>query len=158
MEEAYDALKELILKDVNARLPGFETEGVELPPLSGRAVCFGVVDPLKAAGETLCAIWPEEAALEDGYITGEGRASLSVTVSFYCRGALYEELMLRADRYAKCFLSCLGGNPSLGGKARDVRPTRVAYYPDCGTVERQAAGAEIELTLYMEDSLWRQQS
>ena len=151
MERSCNALRDFILKEVNARLREWEGDGVEMPPLDGRSCAVGVIDPLKTAGETLCAVLPIELACEAGYITGEARQTLSCAVAFWCRGAQYGELVARMGRYADCFLSCLEKDPSLGGRAMDARATKVGYDCDCGTADRQACACEIELEIRLEE-------
>lgn len=147
MEEAYKALKAFILSIVNAALPSYESEGVSLPLLTEETTRFGVVDPLKIAGETLCAILPESVEFDGGYISGEGTADYSVIVAFFCRQAAYPTLLARADRYARCFRECLKKDTALEGRAINSEIGRIEFDPDCGIADRQAAACEIEMTI-----------
>ena len=151
MERAFDALRRFILREVNAALPLYEDGRASLPLLSERTALFGVVDPLKAAGDTLCAIYPESLEELGGQVSGEGLASVSVTVTFLCRGAPHEELLRRACRYAACFRACVAADGSLGGAARDSSAKRVNFLPDCGVADRQAAASEIEMSITFEE-------
>ena len=151
MENACLALRSFLLKEVNAHLKEREGDGVRLPQIGEPSCVIGVIDPLKAAGDTLCAILPLELSAEDGYMTGEARQTLSATVAFWCRGAGYGELLRRMARYADCFLSCLEKDPSLGKRVLDARAVKVGYDCDCGAADRQACACEIELEIELEE-------
>lgn len=153
MERIFQALKAFILHDVNARLPGIEDSAARLPLLAEQAVCFGAVDPLKTAGDTLCAILPESLEMEDGCISGAVRATANVTVAFWCRGAGYKELVMRMARYLEGFVTCLTYNPSLGGAVRDCEIRRAEFDWDCGVADRQATAVLIELSIKIEEEL-----
>ena len=146
MLNACNALRSFILKDVNAALKRWQ-----LPQVSELACVIGVIDPLKMAGDTLCAVLPESLACDEGYITGDARGTLSCTVAFYCRGAGYAELIFRMGSYAACFLSCLERDPSLGKRVLDARALKVEYDCDCGVAERQAAACSIDIEIRLEE-------
>ena len=156
MESACLALRGFVLDEVNGALRRWEDDRVRLPQVPEPSCAVGVIDPLKAAGETLCAILPEELSCEAGYITGEARQTLSASVAFWCRGAAYWELVARMARYAQCFLSCLEKDPSLGGRVLDARALRVEYDCDCGAADRQAAACAIDMEIILEEGFgWR---
>ena len=151
MERVFQAIKGFVLKDVNAALPRFEDADTRLPPLTEQSVRFGAIDPLKTAGDTLCAVLPQSLDFEDGYVCGERRATAAVTVAFWCRGAKYEELASRMARYLECFAACLALNPSLGGRVRDCAATRAEFDWDCGVADRQATACLIDLSIRIEE-------
>ena len=153
MERAIKALREFILQDVNAALRRWEDAEVSLPPLDELTCRFGVIDALKQAGDTLCAILPEELTCDEGFICGEARQTASCTVAFWCRGARYEELLLRISRYAACLVSCMERNATLGGRVALARAIKVSYDCDCGVAERQAAACEITVEVRLEEDL-----
>ena len=153
MEKPCLALREFVLADVNGALPLYEGGGVAMPRIEEASCRLGVIDPLKVAGDTLCAILPVEYAPDRGYISGAARGSLNCTVAFWCRNAPYEELLARMSRYASCFASCLEGDCSLDGALLSAKIAKIGYDCDCGTAERQAAACEIELQITYEESL-----
>ena len=148
---ACNALRSFILREVNAALKRWQGKDTRLPQVSELACVIGVIDPLKMAGDTLCAVLPESLTCEEGYICGAARGTLSCTVAFYCRGVGYAELISRMGRYAACFLSCLEKDPSLGKRVLDARALKVEYDCDCGVAERQAAACTIDIEIRLEE-------
>ena len=153
MERVFRALRGFVLNDVNRALPQFEDDEARLPALTEQGVRFGAIDPVKTAGDILCSILPESLEMEDGYIAGGNRATAIVTVAFWCRGARYEELVMRAIRCLECFFACLAYNPSLGGAVRDCEIRRAEFDWDCGAADRQATAALIEISIKIEEDL-----
>lgn len=152
MERAYNALKKFILEKVNTRLSFYEDAETALPQVWHEDISFGTADSLKSAGATLCAIWPEALEAAGANIAGEDSLEAEVTVTFFCRGAEYDELLRRACRYAAAFRDALRLDYGLNCLAETAEIVRVRFYPDCGTAERQAAASEIEMTIRLTEA------
>lgn len=152
MERAFSALRRFILSNVNPALPFYEDAETAMPQVSDCDISFGTTDAMKGAGATLCSIWPESLDAGEGDIAGAALLEAQVTVTFFCRGAGYPEILRRACRYAACFRHELRRDWSLGGMASDSEIRSVRFYPDCGAAERQAAACEIEMTIALEEN------
>lgn len=110
-------------------------------------VLSGSIDLSRYEAKNLCLVIPEETEITDTDIGGGFERETKFTVSFLFRGGKHQELVQRMEQTAETFQKRILGDYSLGQNVTDIAPGRIKYFYDCGTVEKQATGLEIELTI-----------
>lgn len=150
MENLFNTIKSFILNDVNSLLPEYESEGVSLPLFTEKTVVFGSIDPLKNNQNSVCSVYPDTKEEKEEQIDGESTEENKITITFICRNASYEILMKRICRYASALKKALTTNYNMDNLIQNIAIGTEKYYPDCGTVEKQATAVEVELTIYTE--------
>lgn len=110
-------------------------------------VLTGSIDISRYEAKNLCLVIPEHTDITDTDIGGGFERETSFTVSFLFRGGKHTELVERMEQTAETLQKRILGDYSLGQNVTDITPGSIKYFYDCGTVERQATGLEIELTI-----------
>lgn len=146
MEQIAEALKDFIIEKLPEYLEEMESEGITLPALSENDVVIGVIDVSRYENDVICSILPETQNDEEGHIA-DYSISNGFTVSFLCQNADYDVLVRRMCRYAAALRKALLNDYTINGNADDVEIGERKFYPDCGTVENQMTGVEIEITI-----------
>lgn len=110
-------------------------------------ILIGSVDVSRHEAKTLCVIIPETAEITDTDIGGGYEQATAFTVSFLFRGGKHPELVKKMEETADIFQKAVLSGYSLGRNVTDIEPGKTRFFYDCGTVERQATGLDIELTI-----------
>lgn len=131
--ECAENLKKFIIKNFD----GFTEQNV----------LIGSLDFSRYESKNLCLIIPESAEITDTNIGRGFDCDTSFTVSFLFRGGKHTELVKKMEDVAEQFQKEILGDYSLGQNITDITPGKIKYFYDCGTVEKQATGLEIELTI-----------
>lgn len=118
-----------------------------LDGFSENNVIIGSVDLSRFPQKNLCVIVPETMEVVEQYIDGSFEAKTSFTLSFLFRGekyaALVEKMETRADEIQKLIMNSL----SLENAIISAELEKIEFYYDCGTVENQATGLDIKMTI-----------
>lgn len=131
--ESAKALKNLILKNFKI--------------FTDKTIAIGSIDPSRYDGNTnYCVIIPETSDIVETDLESFSTET-KFTVSMLFRGAKHSELVERMERMATQFQNLLFTDYSLGENVTDITPGQIKYFYDCGTVEKQATGLDIELTI-----------
>lgn len=110
-------------------------------------VTIGSVDPSRYDGNTnYCVIIPETSEIVETDLESFSTET-KFTVSMLFRGAKHSELVERMEEVATQFQNLLFTDYSLSENVTDITPGQIKYFYDCGTVEKQATGLDIELTI-----------
>lgn len=96
---------------------------------------------------SLCVIVPEKTTLSKSYVQGSFEISTSYTISFLFRNKTHSELIEQMENTAEVFLQKIQTNLTLNADVTDASFDGVEYYYDCGTVEKQATGLDIKMTI-----------
>ncbi len=131
--ECAESLKKFIIK----KLDGFTEQNV----------LVGSVDLSRYEQKNLCLILPEKSEIVDTNIGRGYDCNTTFTISFLFRGKSHSELVEKMEGMADSFQKLILGDYSLGSNVTDITPGEIKYYYDCGTVEKQATGLDIELTI-----------
>lgn len=143
-EETAEALKSLILNDMNAELPGLATDGVTLPAIAEKNIVLGTVDLSRYESPVVVSILPDKVEPIDGDLDGyRDKDKFVVTMIF--QKAAYSILVKRMFRYAKAFRLAMEKNPSMGGKIDDSGIDGVDFYPDTGDKNQTVTAFEAEV-------------
>lgn len=95
----------------------------------------------------VCVIIPESEQITDSDIGGGYEVEISFTVSMIFRNGKHFELVERMERTAEEFSRLVLSDYTLGGNVTDIIPGKTKFFYDCGAVEQQATGLDIELTI-----------
>lgn len=129
-----EALKKFIIANIN----GFTKDNIAI----------GSVDISRYnANLSLCVITPEKTELSKSYIQGSFEVSTSYTISFLFRGKTHSELVEQMESVADFFLQKVQTSLTLNAEVTNASFDSVEYYYDCGTVEKQATGLDIKMTI-----------
>ena len=109
-------------------------------------VVIGSVDLSRYEQNNLCVIIPETTQLEETDLTGYTQKT-RFTISMLFRNAKHNVLISTMEETANAFFKIILSDYSLGGSVTDIEPGDIKYFYDCGTVEKQATGLDIELTI-----------
>jgi hypothetical protein len=126
-------------------LKKFITENFKL--FTDKNVIIGSIDLSRYESKNLCVIIPEETSITDLELGGEIETQTSFTLSFLFRGEKHTELIERMETFANDFQVKVAGNYSFNKNVTDVSVGKIKYFYDCGTVEKQATGLDIEMTI-----------
>lgn len=96
---------------------------------------------------SLCVIAPEKTELSKSYIQGSFEVSTSYTISFLFRNKTHSELIEQMENVAEVFLQKVQTNLTLNAEVTNASFDGVEYFYDCGTVEKQATGLDIKMTI-----------
>lgn len=110
-------------------------------------VLVGSLDISRYELKNLCLVIPESTKITDTDIGRGFNCETKITVSFLFRGENHPALIKRMEETAEKFQREILGDYSLGTNVTDIEPGEITYFYDCGTVEKQATGLEIELTI-----------
>lgn len=114
---------------------------------NSKNVVTGSVDPSRYDENTnYCVIIPETTEITENNLDGYDTET-RFTISMLFRGAKHSELVSRMEDTAEAFQKLLFTEYSLGETVTDITPGQIKYFYDCGTVEKQATGLDIELTI-----------
>lgn len=152
MEQIAETLKTFLLEDVNAELPGLESEGVTLPAITAKNIVFGTVDLSRYESPVVVSILPETQNQEEGFIDGTAWRS-DFTITFLFQKAVYPLLVKRMCRYSSAFKTALAKNPDFDGNVEESELEQIQFYPDTGAVEHQMTASEITLNVITEETL-----
>ena len=152
MEQIAETLKTFLLEDVNAELPGLESEGVTLPAITAKNIVFGTVDLSRYESPVVVSILPETQSQEEGFIDGTAWRS-DFTITFLFQKAVYPLLVKRMCRYSSAFKTALAKNPDFDGNVEESELEQIQFYPDTGAVEHQMTASEITLNVITEETL-----
>lgn len=152
MEQIAETLKTFLLEDVNAELPGLESEGVTLPTITAKNIVFGTVDLSRYESPVVVSILPETQSQEEGFIDGTAWRS-DFTITFLFQKAVYPLLVKRMCRYSNAFKTALAKNPDFDGNVEESELEQIQFYPDTGAVEHQMTASEITLNVITEETL-----
>lgn len=131
--ECAEKLRELILSEFSI--------------FSAKNVAIGSIDTSRYDGNVnYCVIIPETSEIAETDLEGFSTET-KFTVSMLFRGAKHSELVERMERTASRFQKLLFSDYSLGESVTDITPGTIKYFYDCGTVDSQATGLDIELTI-----------
>lgn len=119
----------------------------KLPAVSEENILIGSVDVSRHEAKNICVIIPETTEITDTDIGGGYEQATALTVSFLFRGGKHTELVKRMEETADTFQKAILEGYSLGRNVTDIEPGKTRFFYDCGTVERQATGLDIELTI-----------
>ena len=143
-EETAEALKSLILNDVNAELPGLATDGVTLPAIAEKNIVLGTVDLSRYESPVVVSILPDKVEPIDGDLDGyRDKDKFVVTMIF--QKAAYPILVKRMFRYAKALRLAMEKNPSMDGQIDDSGIDGVDFYPDTGDKNQTVTAFEAEV-------------
>lgn len=119
----------------------------KLDGFSENNVIIGSVDLSRFSQKNLCVIVPETMEVVEQYIDGSFEAKTSFTLSFLFRGekytALVEKMETKADEIQKLIMNSL----SLESAIISAELEKIEFYYDCGTLENQATGLDIKMTI-----------
>jgi len=152
MENTFNAIKEFILTSVNKRLPDYNDEEITLAEFTENSIVFGAVDLQKNNKNLVCAILPEEQSEEEGTIT-DFRSRNNFTVAILVRGDTYEKLVKKMCRYSEAFRDELLRNYTMNNTVADIELGTRQFFYDAGTTEKQMCAVEIELTIYLDETI-----
>lgn len=110
-------------------------------------VLIGSIDLTRYEKNNLCVIIPEKSEIIETYIDGSFKAETRFTISMMFRGKKHSECVSTMEETAVNMQRLLISEFSLGNTVSEVIPGEIKYFYDCGTVERQASGLDIELTI-----------
>lgn len=117
-------------------------------------IAIGSVDPSRFDnGGNYCVIIPENKTITQTNIDESFESEIKFTISMMFRGAKHIDLVKRMEKTADDFNKLLLTDFDLGGNAKDVTPGATKYFYDCGTVEKQATGLDIELTITIAEEI-----
>ena len=151
MEHIFDALKDMILSELPARLEALEDESTPLRPPAEKDVIFGTVDLSKIRSPLIVAIVPESQSDEESE-TGAYSTSTNLSVSFICSTVAKTETRIRQIcRYGAAFRRMVLDDPSLGGRVLDTGIGERQFFPDVGTAPGQTSIIEISLTVLTDE-------
>lgn len=143
-EETAEAMKSLILNDVNAELPGLATSGVTLPAIAEKNIVLGTVDLSRYESPVVVSILPDKVEPIDGGLDGySDRDRFIVTMIF--QKAAYPILVKRMCRYAKALRLALEKNANMDGAADDSGIDGVDFFPDTGDKNQSVTAFEAEV-------------
>ena len=128
-----DAIKNFIENNLEGFAPG--------------AVVIGSISLSRYEQKNLCVIVPEETEVTERYINGSVETDTTFTVSFFFRGEKYpllvEKMEVIADTIQRLSMKKLAAETGVAG----VQLGKIEYYYDCGTVENQATGLDVKMTI-----------
>lgn len=128
-----DAIKNFIENNLEGFVPG--------------AVVIGSISLSRYEQKNLCVIVPEETKVTERYINGSVETDTTFTVSFFFRGEKYsllvEKMEVIADTIQRLSMKKLAAETGVAG----VQLGKIEYYYDCGTVENQATGLDVKMTI-----------
>ena len=111
------------------------------------SVLIGSISLSRYEQKNLCVIIPEETEVAERYIDGSVETNTTFTLSFFFRGEKYSLLVEKmegiADTIQKLSLKKVAAEPDVAG----VQLGKIEYYYDCGTVENQATGLDVKMTI-----------
>ncbi|MBQ1627994.1 MAG: hypothetical protein II098_02405 [Treponema sp.] len=110
-------------------------------------VLIGSIDLSRYEKNNLCVIIPEKTEITETYIDGSFKAETRFTISMMFRGKKHSECVRTMEETAVNMQRLLISDFSLGSSVSDIIPGEIKYFYDCGTVEHQASGLDIELTI-----------
>lgn len=115
---------------------------------SEKNIAIGAVDISRYNSNlSLCVIVPERTELSKSYIQGSFEVSTTYTISFLFRNKTHSELVEQMENVAEVFLQKVQTNLTLNAEVTNASFDGVEYYYDCGTVEKQATGLDIKMTI-----------
>lgn len=128
-----DAIKNFIENNLEGFAPG--------------AVVIGSISLSRYEQKNLCVIIPEETEVAERYIDGSVETNTTFTLSFFFRGEKYSLLVEKmegiADTIQRLSMKKLAAETGVAG----VQLGKIEYYYDCGTVENQATGLDVKMTI-----------
>lgn len=131
---AAEALKKLIAENIGI--------------FSEKNVFTGTVDLSRLDSiQNVCVIIPESEQITDSDIGGGYETEITFTVSMIFRGGKHPELVERMENTAAEMSRLVLSDYTLGENVTDIAPGKTKYFYDCGAVERQATGLDMELTI-----------
>ncbi len=111
-------------------------------------VAVGAVDPSRFDGsENYCVIIPETREIISNEIGGGYTAQTRFTISMMFRGSSYQTLVSRMEKTAVEIENVFFGGIELTDNATEIEMGETKYFYNCGTLERQATGLDISLTI-----------
>lgn len=111
-------------------------------------VVIGKADLSRYDSKTsLCAIVPETSEITKAYTAGSFEVSTKLTVSFLFRGGKYKALVDKMSGTADAFMRAVMKSLSLGNTVTGADIGQLEYYYDTGTVDEQATGLDVNLTI-----------
>lgn len=148
MDQIAEEIKDFILANVNAELPGLAETGLTLPAITKDNIVFGTVDLSRYEVPVVVSILPENQEPEPGFIDGTSQR-FAFTITFLFQKATYKVLVKRMCRYAKAFWLAQAKVPDFGSQ-EESEITSIQYYPDTGAVAQQMTAFELSLTTITE--------
>lgn len=111
-------------------------------------IAIGSVDPSRFNNSSnYCVIIPETKTITETNLDDSFECETKFTISMMFRGSKHSELVKTMEKVADDFNKLLLSDFDLDGNAKDIEPGATKYFYDCGTVEKQATGLDIELTI-----------
>ncbi|WP_178842688.1 hypothetical protein [uncultured Treponema sp.] len=121
-----------------------------LDEFSAGTIAIGSISLSRYDQKNLCVIVPEGTEVMERYINGSLQTKTAFTLSFFFRGEKYpllvEKMENAADRIQKLSMKKLASEGDVAG----VELGKIEYYYDCGTVENQATGLDVKMTIWEE--------
>lgn len=143
-EETAEALKALILDDVNDELAGLAEQDVPLPAIAEKNIVLGTVDLSRYESPVVVSILPDKVEPIDGDLDGyRDKDKFVVTMIF--QKAAYPILVKRMCRYAKALRLALEKNANMDGAADDSGIDGVDFFPDTGDKNQSVTAFEAEV-------------
>lgn len=119
-----------------------------LDGFTDKNVVVGKADLSRHDAKTrLCAIVPETSEITRAYTAGSFEVQTRLTVSFLFRGGQYKALVREMEDTADAFMAAVMKSLSLGNSVTGADIGQIEYFYDTGTVEEQATGLDINLTI-----------
>ncbi len=132
--ESAEKLKEAVLENF-----GFFKE---------KNIAVGAVDPSRFAGsENYCVIIPETREIIESEIGGGYTVQTRFTISMMFRGSSYTTLVERMENTAVEIEEVFLNGIDLTDNATEIETGEIQYFYNCGTIEKQATGLDISLTI-----------
>lgn len=143
-EETAEALKALVLNDVNAELAGLATSDVPLPTIAEKNIILGTVDLSRYESPVVVSILPDKVEPVDGDLNGyRDKDSFVLTMIF--QKAAYAVLVKRMVRYAKALRLAMEKNANMDGAVDDSGIDGVDFFPDTGDKNQTVTAFEAEV-------------
>lgn len=115
-------------------------------------IAIGSIDPSRFNNNSnYCVIIPERKEITETNLDDSFECETVFTISMMFRGSKHSELVKTMESVADNFNKLLLTDFDLSENAKDITPGAIKYFYDCGTVEKQATGLDIELTITNEE-------
>ncbi len=120
---------------------------------TSKNIAIGSVDPSRFnSTSNYCVIIPETKTITETNLDESFECETKFTISMMFRGAKHSDLIKTMESVADDFNKLLLSDFDLDGNAKDITPGAIKYFYDCGTVEKQSTGLDIELTITSEET------
>lgn len=121
-----------------------------LDEFAAGTIAIGSISLSRYDQKNLCVIVPEGTEVTERYINGSLQTKTAFTLSFFFRGEKYpllvEKMENAADKIQRLSMKKLASEGDIAG----AELGKIEYYYDCGTVENQATGLDVKMTIWEE--------